>query len=118
MRMTRSSTPAAGTNATEGTPTAVSIAFWSLAAMGHALVFSVSGFIDTTRDRTDIQGTFVPAYGLNNVFSQVPIVGPLLGGGQHESGRRAAAGGGRAARQAWGVVIRPRPCRPGSPRCR
>ena len=38
----------------------------------------------TRRDRTDISGTFVPAYGLNNAFAQVPLFGPLLGGGQYE----------------------------------
>jgi hypothetical protein len=26
----------------------------------------------------------VPAYGLNNAFAQVPLFGPLLGGGQYE----------------------------------
>ena len=26
----------------------------------------------------------MPAYGLNNVFAQVPLFGPILGGGQNE----------------------------------
>jgi hypothetical protein len=27
-----------------------------------------------------MRGTFVPLYGLNNMFGQLPIVGPFLGG--------------------------------------
>jgi hypothetical protein len=51
---------------------------------GPQIGFKLSGFVDYGRDRTDIAGTFVPAYGLNNVFSQVPVVGLFLGGGQNE----------------------------------
>lgn len=51
---------------------------------GPLMGFSLAGFIDYPRDRTDIQGTFVPIYGLNNVFAQLPVLGPLLGGGQNE----------------------------------
>jgi len=29
-------------------------------------------------------GTFVPMYGLNNMFGQIPIVGLILGGGSNE----------------------------------
>ena len=28
-----------------------------------------------------MSGTFIPVYGLNNVFGQIPIFGQLLGGG-------------------------------------
>jgi hypothetical protein len=31
-----------------------------------------------------MRGTFVPAYGLNNMFAQPPILGFFLGGGQKE----------------------------------
>lgn len=51
---------------------------------GAQVGFNVSGFVDYALDRTDISGTFVPAYGLNNVFSQVPIVGIILGGDKNE----------------------------------
>jgi hypothetical protein len=44
----------------------------------------VQGTIDFNRDQMDLKGTFVPAYGLNNVFNRVPIVGALLGGGKDE----------------------------------
>lgn len=51
---------------------------------GMQVGFTLGGWVDVARDRTDVAGTFVPAYGLNNVFAQVPLFGPLLGGGQHE----------------------------------
>ena len=31
-----------------------------------------------------MRGTFVPLYGLNNMFGQIPIVGLFLGGGSNE----------------------------------
>ena len=31
-----------------------------------------------------LRGTFVPFYGLNNMFGQIPIVGLFLGGGSKE----------------------------------
>jgi hypothetical protein len=40
----------------------------------------IEGVIDFNRDRMDLKGTFVPAFGLNNVFNRVPIVGAFLGG--------------------------------------
>ena len=45
---------------------------------------SIAGTLDYLRDRVDLTGTFVPAYSLNNLFSQVPVLGPLLGGGRNE----------------------------------
>jgi hypothetical protein len=44
---------------------------------------SISGFVDYAQDRINITGTFVPAYALNNLFGQIPILGILLGGGQY-----------------------------------
>jgi hypothetical protein len=60
------------------------IDFKDAAIWGNQIGFTLGGFIDYARDRLDISGTFVPAYGLNNVFAQVPLFGPLLGGGQNE----------------------------------
>jgi hypothetical protein len=31
-----------------------------------------------------MSGTFVPLYGINNVFGQIPVLGLLLGGGSNE----------------------------------
>jgi hypothetical protein len=45
---------------------------------------TVEGNIDYTRDEVHMRGTFVPFYGLNNMFGQIPIVGLFLGGGNKE----------------------------------
>jgi hypothetical protein len=55
------------------------------AAISNAVMgFTLSGYLDTAKERTDINGTFVPLYGLNNVVAQVPLFGPLLAGGHNE----------------------------------
>ncbi|MFE1601895.1 YhdP family protein [Methylobacterium sp. ID0610] len=64
--------------------TGTRVDFSDAAISGPAMGFTLGGWLDTGRNATDIRGTFVPLYGLNNVFSQVPIVGPLLGGGHNE----------------------------------
>ncbi|PSC05787.1 hypothetical protein SLNSH_07360 [Alsobacter soli] len=51
---------------------------------GQSVGGTLEGYMDFRVDKADFSGTFVPAYGLNNIFNQVPIVGPILGGGQHE----------------------------------
>jgi hypothetical protein len=51
---------------------------------GPTVGVSLEGHLDTTDDRLDLSGTYVPAYALNNIFSQLPIVGLILGGGQYE----------------------------------
>jgi hypothetical protein len=45
---------------------------------------TVEGQIDYGRDDVHLRGTFVPFYGLNNMFGQIPIVGLFLGGGSNE----------------------------------
>ncbi|HRK24489.1 MAG TPA: DUF3971 domain-containing protein [Beijerinckiaceae bacterium] len=45
---------------------------------------SMNGSLDYLRDRVSLTGTFVPAFSLNNMFAQVPVLGPLLGGGRNE----------------------------------
>jgi hypothetical protein len=52
--------------------------------VGNQAGITVSGPLDFARNTTNLSGTFVPAYGLNNVFSKVPLFGPLLGGGTNE----------------------------------
>lgn len=66
------------------TRTAGRLDFRDAAIFGNQIGFTLGGHIDYARDRLDISGTFVPAYGLNNAFAQVPLFGPLLGGGQYE----------------------------------
>ena len=45
---------------------------------------TVQGSIDFAHDKLALNGTFVPIYGVNNLFAQLPVLGPILGGGAHE----------------------------------
>lgn len=53
------------------------------AIWGMQIGFTLDGYMDFGRNNLDVSGTFVPAYGLNNAFAQVPILGTILGGGQY-----------------------------------
>jgi Protein of unknown function len=45
---------------------------------------TIEGSIDYPGNQVRMSGTFVPMYGLNNMFGQIPIVGLFLGGGGNE----------------------------------
>ena len=45
---------------------------------------TVDGYIDYLKDDVRMRGTFVPLYGLNNMFGQIPMFGMFLGGGSKE----------------------------------
>jgi hypothetical protein len=45
---------------------------------------TIEGQVDYIKDEVYLRGTFVPFYGLNNMFGQIPIVGLFLGGGSNE----------------------------------
>jgi uncharacterized protein YhdP len=66
------------------TRTGSRIDFSDAAISNPAMGFTMTGYLDTAKERVDINGTFVPLYGLNNVVSQLPIFGQLLGGGRNE----------------------------------
>lgn len=51
---------------------------------GPTVGTTLAGSVDFAADQVNMQGTFVPAYGLNNMFSQIPLFGPILGGGRNE----------------------------------
>ena len=51
---------------------------------GPAVGATVEGQIDYIKNDAHLRGTFVPLYGLNNMFGQIPIVGMFLGGGSNE----------------------------------
>ncbi|WP_148210520.1 DUF3971 domain-containing protein [Beijerinckia indica] len=51
---------------------------------GDAIGLTVDGWLDYVHDRVDMHGTFVPAFAVNNLFSQIPVFGILLGGGANE----------------------------------
>ncbi|WP_232628630.1 AsmA-like C-terminal region-containing protein [Methylobacterium sp. Leaf118] len=60
------------------------VSFTDAAISNAAMGFTAGGWLDTAKERTQIDGTFVPLYGLNNVVAHVPLVGPLLAGGNNE----------------------------------
>jgi len=57
------------------------LTFERLLGFGEALGVTAEGWVDLDQDRLDLQGTVAPAYALNSLFGNVPIIGTLLGGG-------------------------------------
>jgi hypothetical protein len=51
---------------------------------GDNIGLTVDGWLDFARDRVNLDGTFVPVFAVNNLVSQIPIFGLLLGGSVHE----------------------------------
>jgi hypothetical protein len=51
---------------------------------GPAIGATIEGNIDYVGNTVRMSGTFVPMYGLNNMFGQIPLVGIFLGGGSNE----------------------------------
>jgi hypothetical protein len=60
------------------------IAFDDLHAYGGAIGISANGAIDRDADTLDLSGTLVPAYTLNTVLGNIPVIGNLLMGGEGE----------------------------------
>ncbi len=51
---------------------------------GPMIGATVEGSIDYLKDDVRMRGTFIPLYGLNNMFGQIPLFGIFLGGGSKE----------------------------------
>lgn len=51
---------------------------------GPNIGLTFEGQIDSDRDVLALNGTFIPAYTVNNFFAKIPVVGLLLGGGWNE----------------------------------
>lgn len=51
---------------------------------GPAIGATIEGSIDSVANQVRMSGTFVPMYGLNNMFGQIPVLGLFLGGGSNE----------------------------------
>jgi len=51
---------------------------------GPTIGATIEGSIDYPGNQVRMSGTFVPMYGLNNIFGQVPVLGLFLGGGSNE----------------------------------
>ena len=53
-------------------------------AYGNALGLTAKGTLDFDRDALDVEGTVVPAYTVNRIIGEIPLLGPLLIGGEGE----------------------------------
>jgi hypothetical protein len=51
---------------------------------GESVGGTVRGFIYTDSRQYDLTGTYVPFFGLNNMFQKLPLLGPILGGREGE----------------------------------
>jgi hypothetical protein len=51
---------------------------------GPTIGGTIAGNIDFPADQVRMSGTFVPLYGINNMFGQIPIFGLILGAGSNE----------------------------------
>jgi hypothetical protein len=51
---------------------------------GPTIGATIEGSIDYPGNQVRMSGTFVPMYGLNNMFGQLPVLGLFLGGGSNE----------------------------------
>ncbi|MEE9299989.1 MAG: AsmA-like C-terminal domain-containing protein [Alphaproteobacteria bacterium] len=51
---------------------------------GPSLGINVSGTVDVEADQTDLSGTIVPAYAINSLLSNIPIIGDIVTGGEGE----------------------------------
>jgi uncharacterized protein YhdP len=54
----------------------------NLRAYGGAIGVTANGTVDVGGDRLDLQGTIVPAYALNSIIGNIPVIGSLLVGGE------------------------------------
>jgi uncharacterized protein YhdP len=54
----------------------------NLLGYGGAIGGTANGTVDLGRDRLDLQGTIVPAYALNSIIGNIPLIGSLLLGGE------------------------------------
>ena len=54
----------------------------NLIAYGGALGVTANGVLELDPHRLDIQGTIVPAYTLNSIIGNIPVLGSLLLGGE------------------------------------
>lgn len=51
---------------------------------GPSIGMTAQGKIDLDRNLVNVKGTLVPAYALNSVLGNIPLIGPLIQGGEGE----------------------------------
>jgi hypothetical protein len=55
-------------------------------AAGAALGITAKGSVDLESERLDLEGTIVPAYALNSLFGNIPVLGAVFTGGEKGGG--------------------------------
>ena len=60
------------------------LTFTSGSAKGPTLGVTIDGFMDQKYDDISLGGTIIPAYGLNSLLSNIPLLGTILAGGKGE----------------------------------
>lgn len=60
------------------------LTFTSGSAKGPTLGVTVDGFVDQKYNDISLGGTIIPAYGLNSLLSNIPLLGTILAGGKGE----------------------------------
>jgi hypothetical protein len=60
------------------------LAVKALRAYGGALGLTADGTYDLTQNTLNVSGTLVPAYTLNSAIGNIPLLGPLITGGEGE----------------------------------
>ena len=53
-------------------------------AKGPTLGVTLDGYVDQKYDEISLQGTIIPAYGLNSFLGNIPLIGTILTGGKDE----------------------------------
>ncbi len=79
----------------------------SARAYGPSLGITLKGFFNFKQDSLDMEGTIVPAYAVNSLLGNLPLVGGLVTGGDVGSGLFAATYSMRGPRSAPDISINP-----------
>lgn len=66
------------------TKTAGTIEVRKFRSAGPSIGLTSKGVIDLDRQKVELEGVIVPAYALNSILGNIPLLGPLLQGGEGE----------------------------------
>ncbi len=77
------------------------------AMYGSALGLTAQGAFDTAQNTLDADGTIVPAYAINSAFGSIPLLGPMLTGGEEGGGIFAATYAMRGSPDGAEITVNP-----------